>query len=370
MVGRAMNRFLARDRRVQSFFCTISSGCVALVLLAGILTVSAQEPSVPELLWKVKLKGAILSPPAVVDTQLVVPMTDRKVYRINSRNGQWAVIGKVNGTVTVTPKMETNRLFLSMASERKKDMQAVVAYSLAPWKRVWHWSLPNSSSTPLLYGETLYIGSEDGSLYALSTATGETRWRFRTARAVRSSPVMADSVLFIGSDDHRVYAVQAKDGKELWSYKTQGGVMAAPVIAGDAVYAVSYDQTLYCLDRVSGHLKWTFRTDGSLYGTPAVQGNRVFLGSNDRRVYCLDADTGTVSWRYETKGVIRATPVVSGSVVYVVSTDKQIYALNVQTGNLVWRYETQGSLTVTPVIVGGVLIVGSEDRYLYAFREQ
>ena len=48
-----------------------------------------------------------------------------------------------------------------------------------------------------------FVGSEDGSLYALASSTGALLWTFKTGAAVEGSPVVAgDGSLFIGSTDH------------------------------------------------------------------------------------------------------------------------------------------------------------------------
>lgn len=63
-------------------------------------------------------------------------------------------------------------------------------------------------SSPSIGGKTLYVGSNDGHLYALDLETGAERARFKTGGPVRSSPWVGDGVVFIGSDDGRIYAIR------------------------------------------------------------------------------------------------------------------------------------------------------------------
>jgi outer membrane protein assembly factor BamB len=64
-------------------------------------------------------------------------------------------------------------------------------------------------SSPAVAGNTVYVGSNDRNLYALSTTNGHRRWSFGTSGHVFSSPTVADGVVYFGSDDHSLYAVQA-----------------------------------------------------------------------------------------------------------------------------------------------------------------
>ena len=340
-------------------YCLPSSGVVL-----------AQEPfQAPALVWKVKLKGPILSPPAVHEGMLYIPMSNQKLYRMDVRNGRYEDISKVNGVASLTPQVYAGRLFFMLDGQPKKDRRMLAAFDLKKKKTLWQKPLLNTWSTPLLHETTLYTGAEDGYVYAMDIETGDTRWRFQTKRRIRSSPVISDSLLFIGSDDNHLYALHTETGRLVWSFETGGSILAAPAVADDAVYTVSYDQNLYCLDQHTGKLRWTFKANGSLYAAPVVSSYRILLGSNDRNLYCLDARTGRLFWRYETDGIIRATPVLHEDVVYMVSSDRHVYAVDIVTGRVLWQYETEGSITVSPVIVDHTLLVGSEDRHIYAFRK-
>ncbi len=62
-------------------------------------------------------------------------------------------------------------------------------------------------SSPLIgFDGTIYIGSNDNSLYALSTSATQT-WKYTTGSAVFSSPaVSAAGTVYVGSNDGSLYA--------------------------------------------------------------------------------------------------------------------------------------------------------------------
>jgi outer membrane protein assembly factor BamB len=49
----------------------------------------------------------------------------------------------------------------------------------------------------------LFVGSHDGAVYCLESATGRVLWKFQTGAQVQSDQVLSadGSTLFIGSDD-------------------------------------------------------------------------------------------------------------------------------------------------------------------------
>jgi outer membrane protein assembly factor BamB len=171
-------------------------------------------------------------------------------------------------------------------------------------------------SSPLVVGDVVYVGSTDGSLYAVNKADGTQRWKFDSRGPISSSPAFHAGTVYILSMDGLVYAVDAETGKSRWTFATKGerrftapGIHGAtprtermpdpfdvftssPTIANGTVYIGSGDQNVYALDAATGALRWTFATGDVVHASPAVANNTVFIGSWDRNVYALDAQRG------------------------------------------------------------------------------
>src|SRR5262249_34437168 len=62
-------------------------------------------------------------------------------------------------------------------------------------------------SSPAVSKGIVYFGSENGSFYALNSATGAKLWSYATGGGVRSSPAVVDDVAYFGSGDGNVYAL-------------------------------------------------------------------------------------------------------------------------------------------------------------------
>jgi len=58
-------------------------------------------------------------------------------------------------------------------------------------------------------GGTVYIGSDDQSLYALDAATGHVRWTYAIGQNITSGPAVANGVVYVGTDGDGVYALKA-----------------------------------------------------------------------------------------------------------------------------------------------------------------
>ena len=75
---------------------------------------------------------------------------------------------------------------------------------------------------------TVYVGSEDGKLYAINGKTGVKLWEFETGDSiygVTSSPAIgSDGTVYIGSSDNKLYAIKTDSkgpAKSPWPMRGQ-----------------------------------------------------------------------------------------------------------------------------------------------------
>ncbi|WP_277543584.1 outer membrane protein assembly factor BamB family protein [Haloarcula laminariae] len=266
------------------------------------------------------------------------------------------------------------------------------------------------TSSPAIVDGTVYVGSEDGYLYALSAMDGTEHWSFRTGDAIRSSPTVVDETMYLGSDDGTVYAVSTADGTENWAFQTEDAVPSSPAVVDNTVYVGSVDNNIYALDASSGSEQWRYDTGGSIpfevavvdgvvyagggangagtvyalsaadgteqwnrqlgdiYSPVSVADGTVYVGIFET-VYALEAATGSVEWTQGLGNVVRSSIAVSDTGVYVGSFDTNVYALNPATGAEQWSYETGDQVLSSPSVVDGTVYFGSSDSNIYALSE-
>jgi len=222
------------------------------------------------------------------------------------------------------------------------------------------------SSSPKISGGIVYVGSGDRTLYALNAASGTPVWSCRTGSGISTSPALSEGIVYFGSEDGTIYALDADSGTEIWNYTTGNYLHSSPAVNNGVLYIGSYDHNLYALDTATGSPLWKYTTGNTILSSPAVAEGMVYIGSYDHNVYALDAGSGTEVWRYTTGNTILSSPVVAGGMVYIGSSDGNIYALDAGSGSLVWTYRTGSEVDSTPFVAGGIVYAGSGDGNLYA----
>jgi len=154
----------------------------------------------------------------------------------------------------------------------------------------WAFAFPNAQrarSQPAVAYGAVYVGSQDGTVYALDEETGCVRWTFRASAEVRTaviveSPAAARQhagppLVYFGDLLARVYAVEAFTGKLRWSHKADDhpnatitgapslhdGTLYVPVSslevtsAADPAYeCCTFRGAVVALDALSGTSRW------------------------------------------------------------------------------------------------------------------
>lgn len=165
----------------------------------------------------------------------------------------------------------------------------------------WAFAYPGATrarSQPLVHGNTVFVGSQQGTVYALDLNSGCAHWQYEAGAEVRNGLTVADmghpsdTVLFFGDFKARVHAVSARTGLPVWNKSVSTHTDAT--ITGSVKY---YEGRLYVPISSS---EWATAADP---GYPCC----TFRGS----VAALDADDGTLLWN---SFVIQTTPHETGEI--------------------------------------------------------
>ena len=212
-------------------------------------------------------------------------------------------------------------------------------------------------SSPSEVNGVVYVGSDNGNLYALNAATGAQRWSFNAGNlSLVSSPAVVNGVVYVdGASD--VYALNAATGAQIWSFAT-GGEGSSPTVANGVVYVGSADGNVYALNAATGAKLWSFTTGGQVVSSPAVVHGVVYIGSFDGNVYALSAASGLELWSFATGNLIDCSPAVADGIVYIASGGDNLYALNALAGLEVWSFAAPSIIGQSLALANGVLYAG------------
>ena len=202
--------------------------------------------------------------------------------------------------------------------------------------KIWNYTtnFPVASSVAVVNGK-VYSGADDGNIYCLNAATGAKIWEtyaggvtnnllgagtyLNIAPPVRSSPMVVGDSVFVGSLDGNLYKLNTNTGNIIWKFETDGPILATPTIVDNKIYFPSctggYPIPLtppsptgdfFCLDANSGSIIWqkkipyylysTFFHGNHMHASPTVAEGMVIVRNGFLDTYGLNAGTGETIW--------------------------------------------------------------------------
>ncbi len=200
---------------------------------------------------------------------------------------------------------------------------------VAPDAPIWSGWSPTNDNTRFQTAAQAGLSEQNVPKLTLKWAFG-----FPDATSAWSQPTVAGGRLFVGSQNGTVYALDAKSGCILWTYAAKSGVRNAPIFAarsGAAGYAVYFGDTganVYALDAATGAELWMLKVDehpfARVTGSPTLDSGRLYVPVSSLEetaasqpgyecctfrgsVAAIDTATGTLAWKTYT--VPEAKPV-------------------------------------------------------------
>ena len=281
---------------------------------------------------------AIYSTPVVSNGLVYVAGYNGKIYAITVDRGtiRWTYPPETNlqpliGGITIVD----NRLYFASSSGR--------VYALAADTGDPLWGTPFQSgskiwATPLIVGDTLYIGSFDKKMYAVDSSNGQTKWSFETEGAIISTPALQDNTLYFGSFDRFFYAIDAVSGTLKWKTPGTAGswFWADPVFANGNIYAPNLDGKLYIFNAADGsEVVPPIDLESSVASSPVLVGNNLVVANQNGKVWAIDVTQSSKRLLHDFQKTINSSLSVEGDIVYIHVPD-EIDALNVSTGVIAW----------------------------------
>ena len=190
----------------------------------------------------------------------------------------------------------------------------------------------------------VFVGSNDGNVYAINLADGREVWAFKTADAVEAAPLVLQGAVYVGSVDGFLYALDAATGALRWKYETQdkilGGANWVRSPQGDRTWILigSYDMSLHCVDAATGKAVWTAETGNYINGTPAVADGKIVFGGCDGLIRVLAPADGRERLSIQAGGYVAGAVAVAGDRFYAADYDQKLTCAQVDTGKTVWEY--------------------------------
>src|SRR5437773_35836 len=143
-------------------------------------------------------------------------------------------------------------------------------------------------SPPAVGRGRIYVGSDDGNLYALNLQ-GVLLWKFQTPSPIMTTPAIgSDGTIYLGGESQQggvLYAINPA-GKLKWnltipSLEGVGGALSPTIAPDGTLYVSDFDFQILAVSP-NGTPKWNVNTYGEVWDSPALAADgTVYVGIDD-----------------------------------------------------------------------------------------
>jgi outer membrane protein assembly factor BamB len=245
--------------------------------------------------WSYHSKGAIERPPEIDASNVYVATAADRVFSLDAATGKWRW-----GYERETPEGFTIHGYAGPRLAGRSLLSGfadgyLVSLAADNGEVLWARSLASVSeqfvdvdSTPALDGESMYVSSYSGGLYALDTKDGGIRWRLGIEGA--SGLTFANQQIYLAAPRLGVQALNAS-GHLLWRQGlTAAGELTAPIVVGPYLIFSGSRAGMFVIDRQTGELLETFNPGSGVCAAPTVDADQqaLYVLSNGGALYALD----------------------------------------------------------------------------------
>jgi len=174
-------------------------------------------------------------------------------------------------------------------------------------KKIWSQKLDNGiMGAPCISGDTLFVGTISGNLYALDIATGTQKWVKLLDGGIWGTPAVDGEKLFIGTVLGKVgkfYAVNVSDGQIIWSKDEEGSIIAGAVIVDEQVIYATEAGRIQSVDK-NGAPKWQSSIENAhFYTMPLLVGDTLLMAPMNANFLLAgyDVNNGSQKWTFSGK---------------------------------------------------------------------
>lgn len=175
------------------------------------------------------------------------------------------------------------------------------------------------SSSPALAGGVLYIGDNEGGLYAIDPLTGKILWRQHLTNPIMTAPIVYKTLVIVGEGDEN---------------SPQGSSPSHPVRVG------APPSSLAAFDRRTGALRWRVSLEGSGMPTPAIISGVLVHHNGAGDVLGVRPETGEVLYRRNLRSIASmaaALPIDGGRFVTTGVQSNAVWLLEAKNAAIIWR---------------------------------
>jgi len=209
------------------------------------------------------------------DTLIVTGNSMGKVCALDARSGEPVWDDDIGGIVLGPVVVDCMVVFSSEGGD-------IVAFD-HEGEQLWSRDYTSQASPPSADATGVYAGFSNGVVRKFSPRDGHVIWETdivtSTSRCVLARPVIAGNMILTGTNDGQLVSLAASDGSVLWRQRFENWLQLPPAVGQGLVYIACDDQRLHIVDLATGTKVDSLEMDGYSGTAPLLCSGVLYFGN-------------------------------------------------------------------------------------------
>jgi outer membrane protein assembly factor BamB len=200
-------------------------------------------------IWKFETQGYVHCSPAVAGGMAFIAGCDEHLRGIDVQSGLQTIELPLQTYLIASPAIRGDVLYVGTYGSE------VLAVDWRTKVVLWRYKAGENEhpfhASAAVTDTLVVVGGRDKFVHAIDRLTGLQVWTFATRSRIDSSPVIVGDRVFIGSNDGHLYELSLLDGRERWKHNAGKPISAAPAV-GEGVLVIgceSRDGKVFCFGK-------------------------------------------------------------------------------------------------------------------------
>jgi eukaryotic-like serine/threonine-protein kinase len=243
-----------------------------------------------KMVWETRIGNDMDSNPVVADGKLFVGGEDNAIYCFSPKTGKMLWRTPTDGSTESSPCVARGRV---VAGSGHGDLYCCEANT---GKLLWDFkTLGDTDSTPVYWKGKIYVGcatgdfGEKGHLWCIDLITGKELWHGAMPRGLWATSAINPKKdrLYIGGNDGILYAFSMRDGQLIWKRRLGNRIWSSAAVSDGCILVGARDGLFWCLEEDTGKPIWALDDGFDIDATPLVYNGLIVIGSQNGWVYAI-----------------------------------------------------------------------------------
>jgi hypothetical protein len=280
----------------------------------------------------VNVSGGVLRAPIILGPYLIYPTSSS--LEIYNQAGRPLKSIPLESPTSASGVGAGNMIYIGV--NKLGGFGRIVAIDITRHSGVPRWSVLRRGAImgrPAMYEKTIFVGSEDGALVAL-TEDGTPVWpglprnEFATGGSFESDITADETGVYASCTDTKLYALERNTGRIKWQYYSSSALKTPPSVTGTMVYQWVPGKGLAGIDKVNGGYnrepKWIARDAVQFLSEDE---SHAYLRKHDNTILAVDKETGKIQFMSKTHKFDIFTPNTTDAIIYASTKEGIVVAI-------------------------------------------